>query len=313
MADTSNSRSSESPYQLYVFCGADELPAVSDASVVRVNPDADTPEAALAAVAATGLTAADLRTRTLFMFGSVPARAALLSYVALSGFAGRLLDFSDLEEVFEVRALLTQLHEAPDAGKVDAAEATLDLSVDAIPEVVTPEMVSSARYGKEFTVKLSDAPAKALEAFVFVAGLRFRGGVERFPLCAFIDGVVTDTDNVRREAASARRSRRTDDRGSLVEPTRPSERTSRLLAASKSDPAKVLTALGSVMNPETGFWRCPRPERHRNGDANPSARLGDDGFRCFRCDVEQVDPLRLVMDAKDLSPDDAADWLLAHL
>lgn len=309
MPDTTKSQ--EAPYQLYVFCGSDEVPLSSDASVMRVSPDADTVEAAVRAVEASGITAADLRTRTLFMIGSVSAHRAVLTYATLSGFAGRLLDFSDLSEVFEVRPLLSQLHEAPDAGKPsEIVPVVLDLSVESIPAEVTPELVSSVRHSKEFVAGLSSVPSHALEGFVFAAGLRHRGGVDRFPLCV-IDGETLDTDAARREAASARRNRRTDDRDSLVEVEDASERLLRLRAAATASPAAVLTALGSISNAETGFWRCPRPERHSNGDANPSARLSDEGFRCFRCDVEQVDPLRLVMDARNLSPDDAADWILA--
>lgn len=332
MADTASSRSSDNTYQLYVFCGSDEMPAASDASVMRIAPAGDSADDVLAAITASGITAADLRTRTLFMLGSVPTLRAVMTYAALSGFAGRLLDFSDLSEVFEVRPLLTQLHEAPDAGKPETdkpgsgntdiengegaaapegSTSVIDLSVESIPGEFSPELVSKIRYAKEFTVLLTDEPAKALEAFVFVTGLRFRGGVERFPLVALQGTAPVDTDVLRREAATARRNRRTDDRGSLVPKEVASSRTSTLRTAAAADPAAVLTALGSVMNAETGFWRCPRPERHRNGDANPSARLSEEGFRCFRCDVEQVDPLRLVMDAKDLCPDDAAEWILS--
>jgi len=309
MPDTAKSQ--EAPYQLYVFCGPDEIPLSSDASIMRVDSAEDTLESVLEAVASSGITAADLRTRTLFMVGSVSARRAVLTYATLAGFAGRLLDFSDLVEVFEVRPLLNQLHEAPDAGKpAEAAPFALDLSVESIPAEVPPHLVSSVRHSKEFVAGLSSTPARALEGFVFAVGLRHRSGVDRFPVC-MLDGELLDTDSARREAASARRNRRTDDRDSLVSDEPASERLLRLRAAAAAPLSKVLLALGSVVNDETGFWRCPRPERHSNGDANPSARLSEEGFRCFRCDIEQVDPLRLVMDAKGVSPDDAADWILS--
>jgi len=36
----------------------------------------------------------------------------------------------------------------------------------------------------------------------------------------------------------------------------------------------------------------------------------DQTARCFRCDSERVGPLRLTIDTRGLSPDEAARWLI---
>jgi hypothetical protein len=314
MSDTASGRP-DPAYQLYVLCGEVDAPVLADASVVRVSPSGDSLQEVLDAIAASGLTAADLRTRTLFILGSVPPMRAVLCYAALAGFAGRLLDFSDQSEVFEVRPLLAQLHEAPDAGRPEVTDVpvVLDLSTEPIPESFTAEYVSGVRFAKQLAFHPAADAARTLESFVFLAGLRFRSSTERFPAIAGPDGsFVLDLDEMRRLAAAARRERRIDDRGSIVEAVEPDTRRSRLLAAAALPLDSVLRALGSHQDDESGLWRCPRPGRHSNGDANPSARLAEEGFRCFRCDLEFVDPLRLTMDARGLSPDAAADWLLAN-
>ena len=314
MSDTT-AHHPDAAYQLYVLCGEMETPTVSDASVVKVSPEGDTLEAVLVAISSSGLTAADLRTKTLFILGTVPPMRAVLCYAALAGFAGRLLDFSDQSEVFEVRPLLAQLHEAADAGRPDTVDVpvVLDLSTESIPESFTPEFVSQVRFTKQLSFHPAAQAARALESFVFLAGLRFRAAAERFPGIAGPDGsLVLDLDEMRRLAATARREKRIDDRGGVVEALSADQRRSRLVMAATRPLDSVLPALGSHQDPESGLWRCPRPERHSNGDAHPSARLTEEGFRCFRCDLEFVDALRLTMDARGLSPDDAANWLLSN-
>jgi hypothetical protein len=64
--------------------------------------------------------------------------------------------------------------------------------------------------------------------------------------------------------------------------------------------------------PDGVLWHCPRPDRHRNGDANASMRVDEQGARCFRCDPEKIDSLRLVADVRGISFDEAADWILSN-
>jgi hypothetical protein len=281
-----------------------------------------TADAGLAAIVTAGLTAADLRTRTLFIAGPGPVEAALVVYAALCGFASRKLDVSDLREVLEARSLdatlgdIPALDDAPEHVLVGPATAFDGRTALAVHDAAT---IASSR--KAFFQAGTATTMEALESFVAISAIRRRKNAERFPYlvldpafdptAADLAASCVDLDDVRRRAAQLRRDRRIDDRGSLVDPLEPTDRQRRLLEASALPLGPVLVRLGSHEDPSTGFWRCPRPERHRNGDANPSAKIHDDGFRCFRCDLEQVDALRLTMDTKGLGPDAAADWLLS--
>lgn len=309
------------PYLLYLYVGQGEMPRIDQASVVELTPTAATADAALAAIVAAGLTAADLRTRTLFIAGPGPVDAALVVYAALCGFASRKLDVSDLREVLDARSLdatlgdIPALDDAPEHVVVGPAT-----PLDGRSALTVHDAASIASSRKAFFQIGAATTMETLESFVAISAIRRRKNTERFPylvLSEAFDPTVDDAasscidlDDVRRRAAQLRRDRRIDDRGSLVDPRELTDRQRRLVEASALPLGPVLIRLGSHEDPTTGFWRCPRPERHRNGDANPSAKIHEDGFRCFRCDLEQVDALRLTMDTKGLGPDAAADWLL---
>jgi hypothetical protein len=306
-------------YELYLYVSDDPLPAVSDASVVDLTPKDRSAEAVLAAIVSAGLTAADLRTRTLFLAGSGPVERAVSVYAAVCGFAGRPLDFSDLDEVTVVRSIYDPLvlptelprpAETPEQMVVSAADVVAGLDAAVLPAV---------HFAKRVALGASSSMTSTLEAFVTLAALRRRGPVEKFPHLMpadsplpgdDFDGSLLDLDALRRAGAQLRRDRRIDDRDTVVERVAATPRSLRLVAAAALPFDGVLSRLGSVRDESTGFYRCPRPERHRNGDATPSARLSEHGFRCFRCDAETVDALRLVMDVRGLAPDAAADWLL---
>jgi len=298
------------PYLLYLHVGDDALPAVSDATIVDLTPASAALEDVVAALGAAGLTAADLRTRTLFIAGSGPVARALAVYAAVCGFAGRLLDVSDLSDVLDVRSLAESPIPVDLASRPEVVDEEVAVSVAELLAGVPVDAARALHFAKRAVLTGADAAAASFEALVLLAALRRRGHADRLPSVA-ADGAVLDLETYRREGAQSRRSRRIDDRDSVVPAVARTDRQERLVTAAGLDLAAVLARLGSLPDPATGFFRCPRPERHRNGDATPSARLGEQGFRCFRCDAEQVDALRLVMDVKGIGPDAAADWLLA--
>jgi len=308
-------------YELYLYVSDEALPAVSDASVVNLTSKGHDLDSVLATITAAGLTAADLRTRTLFLAGPGPVERAVAVYAAVCGFASRHLDFSDLEEVTVVKSVYEPLLVSGELPRPSETPESLVLSADDMLAGLDQEMVPSVHYAKKVVLGAAVAVASTLEAFVMVSALRRRGPVERFPSLmpagvSLPEGDLTaglvDLDALRRAGSQLRRDRRIDDRATIVERLEPTVRALRLAEAAALPLEEVLTRLGSVREDSTGFYRCPRPERHRNGDATPSARLAEHGFRCFRCDAEQVDALRLVMDVKSLGPDAAAEWLLAR-
>jgi hypothetical protein len=319
--DTQDRDAENGGYQLYLYVSDEALPAVSDASVVNLTPKSSDADAVLAAITSAGLTAADLRTRTLFIAGPGPVERAAAVYAAVAGFAGRHLDVSDLDVVTDVRSIHDPLLFPADTPRPESAPESMLFSADDVVDGLDAASLPLVHFAKKVVLNASVSISTTLEALVMVAALRRRGPVEKFPHllpngtplpAGDLDTGLVDLDGLRRAGAQLRRDRRIDDRATVVERLALSPRAVRLAAAAALPLEEVLTRLGSVRDDATGFYRCPRPERHRNGDATPSARLAEHGFRCFRCDAEQVDALRLVMDVRGLAPDAAADWLLAH-
>lgn len=320
-AATKQDSANDGGYQLYLYVSDEPLPEVSDASLVDLTPKGHDTGSVLAAIASAGLTAADLRTRTLFIAGTGPVERAAAVYAAVAGFAGRHLDVSDLEAVTDVRSIHDPLLFPDDAARPDEVSDGLLLSADDVLAGLDPASLPAVHFAKKVAVGASASVSTTLEAVVMVSALRRRGPVEKFPHLLPAGSTLPedlaasealDLDALRRAGAQLRRDRRIDDRAAVVERLPASDRSARLVAAAAVPLEGVLDRLGSVRDEATGFYRCPRPDRHRNGDATPSARLAEHGFRCFRCDAEQVDALRLVMDVKALGPDAAADWLLAR-
>lgn len=323
---------SENQYQMYIYVGPNRPVMPAGITVIDATPASSGPDAALRAVEAAGLTASDMRTRTLFVADpSLDPAEIMVSYAAVCGFAGRFLDFTLLETVTDVRRLSMPLIEAVDAGKAEPRAEVVQfgathpdpraINIDHTAEL-TPEILSTVRSARHAVVHVDGLNGtQALELFVITSALRARHTGDRYPLLLAGDeqldldnaetAVGVNLDTLRRAAADLRRARRTDDRAALVDKLEPSARSQRLLDAAATPIEMALLRLGSHQDTETGFWRCSRPERHRNGDANPSSRLFENAVRCFRCDTEPVDPLRLVMDTRNATPDEAAEWILA--
>lgn len=326
--DPAPADASKSPYLLYIYVGDGNPKLPGAISVVNITPSASTLEDTLSTLAAAALTAADLRTRTLFVAGPGSVERAVLVYAALCGFAGRHLDFTDMLSVTDARAMHDSMLEVVDTGKPLVPDERLVIvvgdSFDIAAELPIDEFMKIRYTRQVLFVANQRSVRESLESLVTCNGIRARGTSERFPVMLpahvhaefdlgqeVLPVECVDLEVLRKQAAQLRRDRRIDDRGEIVAAEEVGSRCQKLIDASVVDPALILVRLGSVFNEETGFWRCPRPERHRNGDANPSARVQDNTFRCFRCDLEHIDSLRLVMDTKGLCPDDAADWIAA--
>lgn len=323
----------EMPYLVFLRVGPDTPSGPQGSTTVDVTPASAAEQDVLDAIRESGLTAADLRTRALFVVSPSAGDEALMSYAAVCGFAGRRIDFTDLSDgVVDARSLHDAAASVSDLGKPDTPVDVVQVGVDHPDEnvvsfphldAVTPEQVTQIRYARQARLARGDRGIKdSLTLLVATAGLRHRVGGDRFPLLVqgtepveLVDETLQatglDLDSVRRAAAELRRSVRLDDRSCVAPAVERTERQAMLAAAAAVDPSKVMPLLGSYLDQETGFWRCPRPGRHRNGDANPSTRILDGLVRCFRCDSEPVDSLRLVVDCTGNAPDDAARWLLA--
>lgn len=340
--------STQSSYDVYVYVGP-EAPEMPKGTVLDITPADETPAAAIEAVRNTDITSADLRSRVLFVTTTDPEYRfkSILAYIALLGLSRRKVDISfgtDSEPL--VMANIDALARGiVDAGKpeiplevalLNNPEADLPASAKISEVTLTsnpdPEMVSHVRYAKRLVIGDTNSVTQMLQEFVLLAALRVRGGRERLPFLAS-KGAVIDTEEVRRTCQELRKELRGDDRSTVLTSVSVPEQYANLVQAAQAPMVPVLEKLGAVSKivespvldevgeptgevTSTTLWHCLFPQVHTNGDATPSARVvvtdeGIEGFRCYRCLPERVDSLRLVMWAKDLTGDEAADWILS--
>lgn len=278
-------------------------------------------DAVVQALARAGLGPEDFRARILLAVDSRDPMTAVLTYAAVVGLAGRYVDAMVDGRVLPLAKLAEQRSVPPDAGR--PGEAVEVLEADGAEEGLLahpasgldPKTVSLFRYAWQVRLTLSGEPAEALARFVAVASVRRRGTAERFPLLvpgtqAASGSADVDADVVRRAGAALRRAHRLDNRREIVTPAEPTARMLRLRSAAAAPVAEVMLRLGSALDEAGERWRCPRPQRHTNGDRNPSMVQRDGNqVRCARCDIEPVDPLRLAMDVLGVSVDEAAAWI----
>jgi hypothetical protein len=308
--------SSRQGYEVVLYHGAAQ-PMLEGVSAV-INLDASGPEQVIDCLRASGLTPADLRSKTLFLVDEFSDhRVALALYAALVGFAGRRLDFSTGAGTTIAGSLHHAGLTAEDTGRPEhpvelvtvgpalADEPTIDPG-----RPLDPGTVTTIRYARKVQLHPT-APGNQplLTQFIVMSALRVRNGAEHFPALVGANGAVVELDLLRREGSELRRSIHTDVRDALVPALPVTKRQEALVHAASIEMELVLVKLGSEQNVETGYWRCTRPGRHRNGDANPSMKVDEGRVRCFRCDTEPVDSLRLVIDTLDLAPDAALAFL----
>ena len=327
--------STERPYQVVLYCGP-RPPQIDGVTVIDVTPSDPSAEAVSAALAASSIRPSDLRARALFWVDA-PRDLAIATYSAICGFAGRRLDVSSGGDVLDAGSIDASAREYPDAGRPTEAPDLLQVGLVAHQEVPSvlmagvplEEDISRVRYAKKVRfAPVGEDPIPAIALFLVVAALRSRGNLDRFPvLCAGDEpvlsddptagdddqygGVGLDLERVRRAGSELRRSMRGDDRNAAVDHVEIDSRCRELLAAAAVPVEETLARLGSTQDTVSELWHCPRPARHTHGDATASMRVSKGKAKCPRCDRERVDSLRLVMDVKDISPDEAADWLLA--
>lgn len=340
----------ERPYQVCLYIGPN-VPALDGVRVVDLTPAEHTPDGVIAALRNAEISPADLRSRVLFVAdgGADYLRAVLMTYAALIGFTKRRVDvgFGTDGEAVSAEAFDQTVRTMPGLTRPDPVADTIQVggpARDDIPHLdataLTPTIAAQIRFSRRLRFVPPEHTDKAVLQLVALAALRARGTQEKLPaLCdgtepAPTDGPDTagiDLNAVRRAAEELRRSLRSDNRDALAEPLEhnPYQRLAdadslpvedtlvRLGASSKvvQVPAKPGTEeYDAGVDVETVMWHCPRPERHTNGDANPSARIVVKGetslFQCYRCDPERVGSLRLVMDTLDKTGTEAANWLL---
>ena len=284
----------------------------------------------IAGLRASGLTAADFRSRVIFL--APEGTAGLVPYAALCGFAGRRVDAYADGTVLEFSRLAPDGEKFADAGRPPGhlmwgqvggpeAEGVPTVHVESGSQrLVAPEAVTVIRYAARLRMVPPDSARDALATFMLVAAIRRRAD-DRFPYLSTGTEPVPatkddpeqgiDLEKLRREAAAYRQELRSGRRGAdLLPPVPVSAHNKRIAEAKAVDVRTVLTRLGSAAD-DDGLWHCPRPRKHSNGDENPSMKVyGDNRARCHRCDAEKVGPIRLVIEVLGVTPDEAANFIL---
>jgi hypothetical protein len=326
---------STSTYQVVFVLGSaavdEATPRIVHLPTIDMFDAAFDPTACASVIKAAGLVPADMRSRVCVAVGAdVSPSAALAGYVAACAFASRRLDVVTDGQVVSFAQLETTAAGFPDAGRpadvpeeiqVGAAHPVLPFHLADAP--FSPQAVSLVRFARRCRLVAADVPLAALVQLVVLSALRSRGAADRTPVVVRGDEPVSDPDPdalpvgveleaVRRAVMELRRELRADDRSALAEPLPLSSAAQTLVDAAAVSPAAVMLVLGSRCGPG-GLWTCPRPDRHREGDAEASMRVEERKVRCFRCDAEKIDPVRLVADVKDCTFDEAAAWILAEV
>lgn len=323
------SAANDRPYQVCLYVG-DAPPVLDGVKVVDLTPASLDQDAILAALRSSELAPSDLRAKAVFSVEPTDdpdrTRLAVATYAAAVGFAGRRLDVAVGTDLIDAEALDAAGRRLPDSGKPDPSPDHIQVGAEH-PEIETvsiagadPLAVAKVRYARRVRFVPASDPLGALTQLLALSSVRARDGQDRFPFLVEGDepaltpetaseavGVCLDT--LRRAASELRRTLRSDNREALAEQAPLDARRRALLAASGVPIENTLSRLGANQDLDTSMWHCPRPERHAHGDANASMRVAKGKVRCYRCDAEHVDSLRLVMDAKGFTPDEAADWL----
>ena len=322
------SKRSSGGYQVCVHVGPRPDGISPQARFVELKVAAPTPEAVLTALAATDLTPGDFRADAVCSLES-DRDTAVLVYAALVGFAQRRLDLISGGRIVDAGRIDSVSRGIADAGKPDPVPNQVQVGVVDNPNLhsilfasqLSAVDASAIRYSRRVRLAPAVEVSAAVTQFLVVAGLRARGTVDRFPYLVAGDepaapadaqlqvpGVCLDT--LRAAALDLRRKHRIGDRKCMVPAVEMDPRRKALEAGASVPIETAMRLLGARQNPDTGLWHCPRPQRHNNGDANASMRAMKGQVRCYRCDGERVDSLRLAMDVLGLSPDEAAAWLV---
>jgi hypothetical protein len=322
-------RRQEGGYQVCIHVGPKPEGISKDARFVEIKLSAPTHDAVVEAFAKTDLTPGDFRAETVCSLETSPAEAILV-YSALCGFAQRRVDVIAGGRIVDASKIDDIARGIKDAGKPDPVPVQVQVGTIKNDEVssilfssqLSPTDASTIRYARRVRFNPAADVSAAITQFLVVAGLRARANVDRFPYLVNGDepaapadsplqvvGVCLDT--LRTAILELRRRHRSGDRKTIVPAPQADERRSDLEKAAGVPIEDALRLLGGRQNPDTGLWHCPRPQRHNNGDANASMRTVKGLVRCYRCDGERVDSLRLAMDVLSLSPDEAASWLVS--
>ena len=279
---------------------------------------------AIEALQNSGLTLEDLRSKSCcYLYTNTPE--TLLVYITVSVFAGRWLDFyfnNTLVDAPQVESTARKL--IPPTPPTERETEYLVYSEKLLSppakslkfENLLTDDIQLISYTKNLVYTLnSKSLLENILNVITISTLRNRNGFSRMPNLSTTVEISDDNinlENLRRTVQDYRKSKKLGNREAVINNFEVTDlRVKYLEQASLTSIEFVLEKLGAKQNKDTFMYHCPRPNRHSNGDRTPSTKVSEGKVQCMRCDSEKVDALRIVMDTLDLSPDDAALWILS--
>lgn len=315
----------------YIVClYTGSKPDLNAQTFINITPESSSVEDMISSITHANISAADLKAKTVISLEGDVERSVLM-YALITGFAGRRIDFMSDGVLVDSNAMYSSVYDlVKDLEKPELLPEFTQIGKEATEGVywvdlnakLSLEDLFHIRFSKRVRISIDDITTnKALTTLITAAAIRNRNGSDRFPVLVKYhnDTLFTSKENedepvafgndleqIRRKGNEMRRENKLDDRSTVVSKEELTDRLEIIDSASKIDISKALIMLGSEYNADTDFWRCPRPARHKNGDANPSMKIIEGKVRCFRCDQEPVDAVRLIVDTLNLTADDAA-------
>lgn len=335
----------ELAYHVCLYVGQTPPQVHPGTKVINLTPQAPTVDAIKDVIEKATITPSDLRSRVLFFCADNNYRDhALAVYAFLTAFAHRRLDaaFSLDDTPIALGELDKSIRSLPTVTRPELPVADVQIGGTPQPDVThvqltgapTVEQITLIRFARNLHFVAPPETGTALQQFIALSAIRARGTHEKFPILTHDPASEPEEptaiylDRIRMAGEEARQSLRSDNREAIAEVAE-NKIFERFQEADQVPMEKTLTRLGAkcqsveqpVKNPREGepetitveLWHCPRPERHTNGDANPSARITvkneKEYFQCFRCDKERIGPLRLTMDVRGMTGVEATQWL----
>lgn len=256
------------------------------------------------------ISASDIRSKTVMIFDENVTKC-LLFYSFFIGFSNRFVDIVYDGEIIEGDLFKKYLDEIKSISKpeVPVEERVVEnLDVEVLYDAeANLELLKEIRFARNLILKSSN-DIQEIYSFLLLSDVRRRNGQEFLPKISLGDDIY-NLNEIKKLGNEIRRTNKVDKRDYIVKKEKITDRRINLESVANTDIEITLQWLGSYSDPETGFWRCTRPERHKNGDNNPSLKIIDGKIRCYRCDFEPIDSLRLVIDTENISTDDAVKIL----
>ncbi|MFD5749569.1 SAV_2336 N-terminal domain-related protein [Streptomyces sp. NPDC127033] len=296
---------------------------------VGEEEEADPKLATAEALRAGGLTPSTVSAKIVFI--APPGPMAVSAYIAVAGFThrwvdayadGGLLDMAGLqlfaEGIGDVALPDAYLVWAQAGGPPTEAMPTVPFSsdLDGPPDEST---VRTVRYAARLRMVPPDSASAALTMLARIAALRARGdtrwrlpvlstGTEPPPADKSTQGQGVDLELIRQAGDRYRKeSVKAGETTEVLPVPQVSPLNRRIAEANATDPVTLLRRLGATSQDEAR-WTCPR-DRGDHRDA--VLKLASGGrVSCIHCYPSKVGQVRLVMDTKRMTPDEAAAYVL---